>query len=88
MKMKRKFLCKKRVKDTVIDCQSNVNRIFLNVFYHLDNTFRPYGPFCSSGFDMWALVCNQNAFFNRLVRSTSHMSTKVITDKLFIFSKS
>ena len=73
MKMKRDFLCKERVKDAVIDCQSNV--IFLNVFYHLDNTFKPYGPFCSSSFDMWALVCNRNALFNQLVRSTNRMST-------------
>ena len=43
------FFVKQRVKDAVIDRQSlyrysNVNRLFLNVFYHLENTSVPYGP--------------------------------------------
>ena len=40
--------------------QSNVNRLSLNVIYHLNNTSMPYGPFSSSKFEVRA--CNQNAY--------------------------
>ena len=48
------FLKNKRLRDAVIDNdrQSKVNRIFLNIIYHLENTSMPCGPFCSSKFDV------------------------------------
>ena len=49
---------------TVSHQQILLNRSFLNLPYHLDNTSMNYIPFCSSSFDVLTWVCNQNALFN------------------------
>ena len=54
---------------------SNVNRLFLHVIYHLDNTFMSYDPFYSV--DVRADICNQNAIFNLFFRNTGHRLLQV-----------
>ena len=80
------------MRDAVIDRQSlyrssNLNRSFLNLICHLDNTSLPCGPFWISRFYVRDWVCNQNALFIRLIGNTGHRSTEIITAQLCIFNK-
>ena len=72
---------------TVSHQQILLNRSFLNLLYHLDNTSMYYIPFCSSSFDVLTWVCNQNALFNQLLRNTGHRLAQVITSQLCISNK-
>ena len=53
------FFVKYRMRDAATDLQSlykqsNVNKLFFNVIYHLDNASIPYKPFGSPSFDVRA----------------------------------
>ena len=94
MKMERKFFCKIKGEGcshwpSVIVQMVQRNSAIFECYLSLRHYFyAPYGPFCSSSFDVRAWACNPNALFNGLVRNrVTDQHRQAITGKLCVFNK-
>ena len=94
MKMERKFFCKIKGEgcshwpSVIVQMVQRNSAIFECYLSFRQYFYAPYGPFCSSSFDVRAWACNPNALFNGLVRNrVTDQHRQAITGKLCVFNK-